>query len=80
MRVLYSLITRLAAPVAFASVLWRSITDPAYRTGWAERFGFGERLQQQGCIWVHAVSDGRGRRRCLAGARPARTPAACRWS
>ncbi len=55
---LYSLIARLAAPVAFASVLWRSITEPAYRTGWAERFGFGERLQPPGCIWVHAVSMG----------------------
>lgn len=58
MRILYTLLAYLAAPVAFANVLWRSLRDPAYRQGWGERFGFGPALGAPGCIWVHAVSMG----------------------
>ena len=58
MRLLYTLLAYLAAPCAFANVLWRSMRDPAYRSGWGERFGFGRALSAPGCIWVHAVSMG----------------------
>lgn len=58
MRLLYTLLAYLAAPCAFANVLWRAIREPAYRPGWGERFGFGRALSASGCIWVHAVSMG----------------------
>ncbi|MBS0614302.1 MAG: lipid IV(A) 3-deoxy-D-manno-octulosonic acid transferase [Proteobacteria bacterium] len=58
MHLLYTLLACLAAPVAFGQVLWRSLSDPAYRSGWAERFGRGEGIRGRGCIWVHAVSMG----------------------
>ena len=58
MRLLYTLLAYLAAPCVFANVLWRSVRDPAYRSGWGERFGFGVELPAPGCIWVHAVSMG----------------------
>ncbi len=58
MRLLYTVLAYLAAPLAFMSVLWRSRSDPAYRSGWGERFGWGARLNGEGCIWVHAVSMG----------------------
>lgn len=58
MRWLYNLLGCFAVPVAFAQVLWRSVRNPAWRTGWGERFGGGARVGGDGCIWVHAVSMG----------------------
>ena len=58
MRLLYTALAYLAAPIAFANVLWRSVRDPSYRQGWGERFGFGAVNGASGCIWVHAVSMG----------------------
>jgi len=57
-RILYNLLAYIAAPIAFANVLWRGIRDPGYRDGYAERFGFGAPVAGDGCIWVHAVSLG----------------------
>jgi 3-deoxy-D-manno-octulosonic-acid transferase len=57
-RFLYNLIAYVAAPVAFLAVLWRGARDPAYRGGYGERFGFGDAVAGEGCIWVHAVSLG----------------------
>jgi 3-deoxy-D-manno-octulosonic-acid transferase len=59
MRHLYTLLVRVAAPVAYAIVLWRAVRDPGYRQGLAERFGFGQALTGgQASVWVHAVSLG----------------------
>ena len=62
MRMLYNLIAYLAVPVAFAQVLWRGIRDPAYRSGFRDRFGYGAAVagadHGAGSIWVHAVSLG----------------------
>ena len=57
MRRLYSLLTRIAAPAAFALVLCRGMRDRSYWQRFGERFGGGEALEQP-CIWVHAVSVG----------------------
>ena len=37
----YNFMIYLAAPVAILVHLWRSLRDPSYRGGLAERFGFG---------------------------------------
>jgi 3-deoxy-D-manno-octulosonic-acid transferase len=57
MRHLYSFLTRLLRPVAFAGVLWRGWGNRAYWDGLGERFGWGARLAGAS-IWVHAVSLG----------------------
>jgi 3-deoxy-D-manno-octulosonic-acid transferase len=57
-RRLYSLLTVLLAPVAFAAVLWRGLRDRAYRQGLGERFGWGASLPPAPRIWLHAVSLG----------------------
>jgi len=57
MRLLYNLLIRIAAPIAFGMHLWRGVRDPAYRGRLGERFGFGARLERPS-IWVHAVSVG----------------------
>ena len=59
MRRLYTLLVCLAAPVAFAVILWRAVRDPAYRPGLVERLGFGPALPgDEASTWVHAVSLG----------------------
>ncbi len=55
---LYSLLMRCAAPLAFAAVVWRGFRDREYWQGLGERFGFGPRLAGGGSIWLHAVSLG----------------------
>jgi len=57
MRLLYNLLIRIAAPIAFGMHLWRGVRDPAYRGRLGERFGFGAPLESPS-IWVHAVSVG----------------------
>ncbi len=56
-RAIYSLVMRLAAPVAFAIVLLRGVRDRAYWEHPAERFGWGRRLTAP-ALWLHAVSMG----------------------
>jgi 3-deoxy-D-manno-octulosonic-acid transferase len=58
LRLLYSLIIRCAAPIAFLMVLWRGFSDRGYWQGLSERFGYGGRLAGGGSIWLHAVSLG----------------------
>ena len=39
----------------------RGLRNPAYWRRWPERFGYAPVLEQDGCIWVHAVSVGETR-------------------
>jgi 3-deoxy-D-manno-octulosonic-acid transferase len=57
-RRLYSVVTGIAAPIAFAIVLLRGLRDRAYWEGLSERFGFGRRLAADAGTWLHAVSLG----------------------
>ena len=57
MRLVYGVLTRVAAPAVFAATLVRAAKDPAYRTHLGERFGLGRRLTMPS-IWLHAVSVG----------------------
>ena len=57
MRLVYGVLTRVAAPAVFAATLVRAAKDPAYRTHLGERFGLGRRLAKPS-IWLHAVSVG----------------------
>jgi 3-deoxy-D-manno-octulosonic-acid transferase len=57
-RLIYTLLIYVAAPIAFALTVWRSIRDPAYRDRWAERFGFVNDPLDESSIWIHAVSVG----------------------
>jgi 3-deoxy-D-manno-octulosonic-acid transferase len=56
-RALYSLLTILAAPVAFAAVLLRGFRDRAHWERPFERFGLGRRTAAP-AVWLHAVSMG----------------------
>lgn len=58
MRRLYSLLTVLLAPVAFAAVLWRGLRERTYWQGLGERFGHGAPMPPGPRIWLHAVSLG----------------------
>jgi 3-deoxy-D-manno-octulosonic-acid transferase len=57
MRLVYGVLTRVAAPAVFAATLVRAAKDPAYRRHLGERFGLGRRLAMPS-IWLHAVSVG----------------------
>jgi 3-deoxy-D-manno-octulosonic-acid transferase len=57
LRLLYSVVIRIAAPVAFAVLLWRGLSDRGYWQGLKERFGFGTTLGAPS-LWLHAVSLG----------------------
>jgi 3-deoxy-D-manno-octulosonic-acid transferase len=57
MRLVYGVLTRVAAPAVFAATVVRAAKDPAYRTHLGERFGLGRRLAMPS-IWLHAVSVG----------------------
>ncbi len=58
MRSFYSLLVRLAAPLAFGAVLLRGFRDHGHWQGLRERFGFGPRRDGAECLWLHAVSLG----------------------
>jgi 3-deoxy-D-manno-octulosonic-acid transferase len=58
MRMLYSLILHLLAPLVLANLLWRSLRMPAYRRRIGERFGFVDVATTPIEVWVHAVSVG----------------------
>ena len=57
MRLLYSLLTRLVAPLAFLVQLGRGFGDRAHWDRAGERFGFGARVAGPS-LWIHAVSVG----------------------
>ena len=54
---LYSSLFLLAMPVVVAKKLFRGRQNKAYRTRWAERFGY-VKLTLSESIWVHCVSVG----------------------
>jgi 3-deoxy-D-manno-octulosonic-acid transferase len=55
----YSVAWWLGLPLAAAYLLWRSARQPAYRQGWAHRFGLAYPPTADGpLIWIHAVSVG----------------------
>jgi 3-deoxy-D-manno-octulosonic-acid transferase len=59
-RILYSAGWYAGAPLAAAYLLWRSIRQPAYRQGWASRFGLAwpPAARPGRPFWIHAVSVG----------------------
>ena len=58
-RLIYSVIFYLLAPLVLARLLYRAIRAPAYRSRWAERFGWVPSVPTDtNFIWVHAVSVG----------------------
>ena len=58
-RALYSLLAALALPGLSLLILWRGLSDRAYLSGWAARFGRGPALAGEArSIWLHAVSVG----------------------
>ena len=58
-RALYSLLAALALPGLSLLILWRGLSDRAYLSGWAARFGRGPALAGNArSIWLHAVSVG----------------------
>jgi 3-deoxy-D-manno-octulosonic-acid transferase len=57
MRLMYGLLTRVAAPAVFAATLVRALKDSAYRTHLGQRFGLGRQVASQS-LWLHAVSVG----------------------
>jgi 3-deoxy-D-manno-octulosonic-acid transferase len=61
LRFIYSWLIRMAAPFAFALVLWRGVGDRSYWQGLVQRFGFGSARalgSSRLSIWLHAVSLG----------------------
>lgn len=58
MRILYTLLLYLLAPVVVLRLLWRSRRNPGYRRRIPERFGFFPSMAERPRIWVHAVSVG----------------------
>lgn len=61
MKFLYSFIWVCLLPVVLLRLLWRSRKQPGYRRHWWHRLGFIPRMEQAGCIWIHAVSLGETR-------------------
>ncbi len=61
-RLVYTALWSVATPAIAAYLLWRSRRQPAYRSGWGERFLGRYRAQPTGpCAWIHAVSVGETR-------------------
>ena len=61
-RLVYSSLLRLLTPLYLARLWWRGAREPAYRSGFAQRLGFGAgTAPAPGCVWLHAVSLGETR-------------------
>ena len=59
MRLFYNILVIVGLP--FVAIYWliRAISDPEYRSGWWQRFGFGYPSRDSGrYVWLHAVSVG----------------------
>src|SRR5574341_1696258 len=61
MRLLYTVLLRLALPFVLLRLWWRGRREPGYREGIPERFGFYRGDKPARVIWVHAVSVGEAR-------------------
>jgi 3-deoxy-D-manno-octulosonic-acid transferase len=58
LRLVYTALLYLFAPLALIATALRGLRDPAYRDRWSERLGF-TRVRFDGApIWIHAVSVG----------------------
>ena len=64
-RILYSLVWRLALPLVLLRLWWRGRKEPGYRRHIFERLGFYDgpsyAQRRQSVLWVHAVSVGETR-------------------
>jgi len=58
MLLVYIVLAHLAAPFAFAVLLWRGLRDRSYWERLGERFGCGDLRLGERSLWVHAVSVG----------------------
>ena len=58
LRLIYTALLYLAAPVVFVLTAWRGVRDPLYRDRLPERFGLTRLKLAPPVIWVHAVSVG----------------------
>lgn len=58
LRLIYTLLIYIAAPIAFAVLCWRGMRDPLYRERRLERFGWTSLALPAPALWVHAVSVG----------------------
>lgn len=58
MRLLYTALIYLAAPVALAANWWRARRDPSYGERLGERWGFTRARFDDAPLWLHAVSVG----------------------
>jgi 3-deoxy-D-manno-octulosonic-acid transferase len=58
LRVLYTALIYVSAPIALALTAARGLRDPAYRDRLAERLGYTRVRPGSAAIWVHAVSVG----------------------
>lgn len=58
LRVLYSALLYVVAPLAFAATALRGLRDPSYRDRLPERLGYTELRFTARPIWIHAVSVG----------------------
>jgi 3-deoxy-D-manno-octulosonic-acid transferase len=58
LRLIYTALLYVAAPLVFALTAWRGVRDPLYRDRLPERFGLTRLKLGPPVIWVHAVSVG----------------------
>jgi 3-deoxy-D-manno-octulosonic-acid transferase len=58
LRLLYSALLYVVAPLAFVATALRGLRDPAYRDRLPERLGFTKMRFAASPIWIHAVSVG----------------------
>lgn len=58
LRLIYTLLIYVAAPIALAATAWRGLRDPLYRDRLFERVGFSTVRSPRPALWVHAVSVG----------------------
>ncbi len=58
LRVLYSALLYVVAPLAFAATALRGLRDPSYRDRLPERLGYTQLRFTARPIWIHAVSVG----------------------
>ncbi len=59
MRLLYTAVLYLLAPLVLLRLFWLGRKNPDYRRRWPERFGFFPEIQfSRPVLWIHAVSVG----------------------
>ncbi len=58
LRFIYIGVSYLLTPALVGVIIWRGRRNRGYWKNVRQRFGFGERLEREGSIWVHAVSVG----------------------